>query len=417
MVVLAEEAKIEFGCSFGDLYCGLMESYANTLHDLISMFAEFALGENRLAEGSSLLDAAGVQASMWLALSLMVMAVTGIVSLAVGSLLQRPDLMKRALLGTLGAFPATMLGFFIVGEGLVIADQVADGLLRRLTGTSGFAGMIGAILQTSTDPLDPSRLVAGASPVGSGLIILAVLFLGLLFLTIAMAFRDFVIVLLIAFAPLGFVLLPSKGGGEWVKRWASAITASILAKPLMYGALLLVTSGFSALDTIWSFETITLGIGFCLVAFLPLMAYNFFSFMGGATATAGDQAAGRLASAGRGAGGQAQRMWRGGVSSGGSSRGAASGAAGTPGRSGTPAPSNGSSVAPSTAPTSQAAGSGAPGGSGVRPGAGPGSGGTWGSQPSPPASPPRPVPPAPSPAPRSLSATPPPAHVPKGPGQ
>ncbi len=283
-------------CSWNDPLCKLQIDVINAIGDGVSEVSQAVLGGSVL-ENTGMMTAAGDQASMWLALSVMVMAITGIIALAAGSVMQRTDLMKRALLGSLLSFPATMLAFFAVGQGLKITDQVSVGLLDKLAGDQGFVNVIDTFMNKGGVLEDGADMVQLAS---GGLIlkyigILLIMLASLMIVGFAMAFRDFIVVLLIAFAPLGFVLLPSKGGGEWVKRWISAMVAALLAKPLMLGAMLLVTSGLAGVDTVWSWETVSLSMGFVLVAFLPLAAYQFFNFIGGAGASPGDGVAGRAA--------------------------------------------------------------------------------------------------------------------------
>lgn len=339
---VTDDLVVDFKCNPLDVFCSVMQTQTNWLADVVNSLAEAALGDRAILSGG-LLDTAADQAGMWLGLSVVMMILTSIVGFAVGAVLQRPDMIRRTLFGTLLSFPATMVAFFVAGEALGFVDEVSAGLLEGLTGTEGFAAVITRLMSHSSGQPGVDAL-ATWSP-GKAMFVLAVLAVGVVMLAVAMAFRDFAVLLLIAFAPLAFVLLPIRGGEVWVRRWASALTAAILAYPLMLGALQLVCAGFARLDTIWSMATITLSIGLGLVSFLPLAAFSFFSFMagGGAGDEVGRMAAQKASHQVQRVSHQVQQVLRGGR--GGS---AAAGGSGAPVR---PRPVGGGNDAPAPSPT------------------------------------------------------------------
>lgn len=283
MLFRAEDKLVDFECGVADLMCGSMEQAANWTADAINWLANWSLGAQSFRPGDDLWNTAVDEAGVWLGMAILVMMITFIVGVAGGALLQRPDVIKRTLLATLASLPAFYFSFFMVGQGLQIIDEFSAGILDRLSGDGGFAGMIERLFSAQANwGAATAATAVGAPPVGQMMLVLVVMALGLMFITFAMAFRDFVLMILIAFAPLAFVLLPAKGMDDvWMKRWMSAVTAMALAKPLILGTLMLVMAGFKNLESIWSGAGLSLGIGVVITSFMPILAYSFFQFMGG----------------------------------------------------------------------------------------------------------------------------------------
>ncbi|MDI6022643.1 hypothetical protein QBL02_03695 [Leucobacter sp. UT-8R-CII-1-4] len=358
----------------------------------MTWLTENVLGGQEFQPGTSLWNTAIEQANVWLGLSIMVMIITAIVAMGVGMILGRPDLIKRTLIGTFLSVPATFFAFFAVGEGLKLVDEVSDGMLSSLTSEGGgfpaFIKSIAKQFQAGADGTLAGNLWAGGNFATGGNVTGPVTFavflltIGVVLIGCTMAFRNFVLLILIAFAPLAFVLLPSKGGEVWVQRWITTTLALVLAKPLTYGVLVMVLAIFKPADvSVFSFTGLVGLIGLVISAFMPMMAYSFFSFIGGATADgAGKEAAMKMKMTGQTVTRNFQSVGRG-VFSGG--RGGTS-----PGRQAAPQPSGGASKSGGTAaPNPPGKGAEGGGSSGApRPGAGAGSRDTFTPKP-PPAAP------------------------------
>lgn len=280
MLLRAEDKLVDFQCSFGDVFCSGIEMMAGWAADAINWLASMALGGQGFSPGSSLWTAATGEASQWLGMAIFVMFITCTVALAGGAVMQRPDTIKRALLATFASLPAFYFSYFFIGEGLKVIDEFSDGILARLTGVDGFGQLIESLFQAEATYAGAATLAA--PPVGRMLITIIIMAIGIFFVMGAMAFRDFVLMILIAFGPLAFALMPARGASdEWFKRWLSAVTAMALARPLILGTLALIMAGFRDTDSIWSGEGLSLAIGFVIAAFMPVLAYGFFQFMGG----------------------------------------------------------------------------------------------------------------------------------------
>lgn len=398
MIARMEDKLVDFECGVADFMCGTSEQVSNWVADLINWLAKTALGAQSFRPGDELWNTAQDETGMWLGMAIFVMMITFTVGIAAGAVMQRPDLIKRTVISSIESLPAFYFAYFIVGQGLQIIDEFSGGILERLTGAGGFAGMIEKLFSAQANWGAQAGLsVIGAAPVGQMMLILIIMCVGLLFITFAMAFRDFVLMILIAFAPLAFMLLPGKGlSDEWMKRWMSAVTAMALAKPLILGTLVLVMAGFGKIETIWSGAGLTLAIGVFITAFMPILAYSFFQFMGGGTG--GDEVGQRM-------GGMATQRTQRGVSFGG--RRMPNGGGG-----GAPKPVQG---APKSQATSAGGGGAKPGANGAdqksqgaRPGQGPAAGGRLGAAAAAPGQkPPVSQPPSPRPAPQ----------IPRGPKQ
>lgn len=300
---LDDDKLVNFECGITDVLCGFWETTGNGMAESINWFSATMLGSQGFEPESSLWETAVDQAGIWLGFSAIVMLITSVVGFGTAAVTGRSDLFIRVIAGTLLAFPATLFAFFFVGEGLRVMDAISEGLILRIGGQEGFAAFIEAAFKGKAASGFLATMSSPGGQLAVRLIVLVVMFLGVALIAVAMAFRNFVLMLLVAFAPLGFVLLPMRGGGVWVQRWLSAVVAMALAKPLTLGTLSLILSGFGDLESLWSFEGFTLGIGLILASFMPLLVYSFFNFVG---SSGGQDQIG--SQAGRAASGTAQRF-------------------------------------------------------------------------------------------------------------
>lgn len=279
MMFRAEDRIVDFKCSFGDILCASYEQQANWAADAINWLAGVALGGQGFSPESSLWTAATGEAGQWLGMSIIVMAITFCVGLAGGALMQRPDTIKRTLLATFASLPAFYFSYFFIGEGLKAIDDFSDGILARLTGAEGFGQMIEALFEAEASY--GAGMALASPPIGRMLVTIVIMAIAMFFIAVAMAFRDFVLMILIAFGPLAFALMPARGANdEWFKRWLSAVAAMALARPLILGTVALVMAGFRDTGSIWSSAGLSLAIGFVISAFMPVLAYGFFQWMG-----------------------------------------------------------------------------------------------------------------------------------------
>lgn len=285
-----QEKVVDFECGALDFVCTTMESQATAMHGFMTWLAENTLGQQHLSPGSDLYEGAMGSSGLelWLGYALVVMVITGAVGLAFAALTQNGQAMKRAILGTLLSIPATFGAIWVTGQALTLVDEISDGLLERLGGANGTANLLELLVPSSA--LDAgTSMITGGTPNALVIVgIMLVYIIAMLLIMLALAFRNVILMLLIAFAPLAFVLLPAKGGSVWVKRWAGAVVAMILTKPLIFGLLLLLTGTAGGIETVWSAAGLTIGLGMLVTSLMPLMAFGFFGFIASGGSSAGE---------------------------------------------------------------------------------------------------------------------------------
>lgn len=277
------EEQIEFGCSFGDVICSAFESQARGLGDFMGWLAGEVLGSQDLAPGSTLWDAAIGETSNWLAIGILVSIGVGIIGISSGALSLSPKKVGWSLLGILSGIPATLIALTLGGALLDWSDQISDAVLDRFSGPEGFSNLFRAAAQggTGNDVAGAALQVVsgGTSAALPTMLMLLACIAGIIVMSVSIAFRNLALMILIAFAPLAFATVGMKSGWQIVKKWATAGIALLISKPLMFGivAMLLKTSEGMAL---FSPQTLTVVTGLFVAAFMPMMAYSFFNFLG-----------------------------------------------------------------------------------------------------------------------------------------
>lgn len=277
------EEQLELGCTPGPeyIFCVSAESQARGMGSFIGWLAEIVLGSQEFAPGTTLWDNAIGEASNWLAPAIIVMLMTGMIGIATGALSLKPRRLLVSVAGICAAIPATYIALGVGGALLSISDQLSELALTRISGEEGFENVFRSLAQggTGSDIGGAALSLAGLSGALPLLLMLIGIMLGLILMSFALAFRNLGLMILIAFSPLAFMAVPMQGGWGIAKKWAMAGIALLLAKPLMFGvlAMLLKTSDGMAL---FSSQTLTVMMGLFVVAFMPMMAYSFFSFLG-----------------------------------------------------------------------------------------------------------------------------------------
>lgn len=274
--------SVDFECGLLDLFCKTNESVAKGLAGFMSYLADVLLGGQDFTEGGVLWNTAMDEASSWMGMAIIVMLITAAAGIAISILQQDASGLKRTLFFTVASIPSTYFAIYIVGQVLNIADVVSAGIITDLAGPDGFATLTSKLANASGWGVAGAIITGNAGSLVVGTMLVMFIFTaGLLCMMVALAFRNFIIMILLAFAPLAFMLLPYKGGSLWFKRWASALTAMVLAKPLMLGVYAMLFAAFGNISGALSPAAITLGIGMLVTSFMPLMAFSFFNFLGG----------------------------------------------------------------------------------------------------------------------------------------
>lgn len=280
-VFRVEDKIVDFECGTLDVPCKAMESLATWLAELVAWLATLALGGDDVAPGTSLWKASMNEAGTWLGLSILVMMISFTIGVTVGTLSGNPAAVKRAFIGTAISVPSFFFAYFFIGEGLEIIDDISEGILERFAGVDGFGNVFSTLFKGNNFLLDSVTSGGTGVPILQ-LVLVAILFAFSLFLImVAMAFRTFVLMVLLAFGPLAFMMMPATGvRDEMVKKWLSAVLAMALAKPLILATIAMVLAALGDVESVVSAEGLTLGIGLIIAAFMPMLAYGFFNFIG-----------------------------------------------------------------------------------------------------------------------------------------
>jgi hypothetical protein len=280
--MLRLENQIDFGCQLADVPCIFVESQARSFADFLSWLAEMVVGQQDLAPGTTLWDTAIVEAGYWMPFAILVMVTTATIGLGRASLTMSKQELGWVAICTVLAIPSTYFALTLGGELLRISDEISNGIIERIGGSDGFVNLTKSIAQGGTGNNIAGMVTQLTGGFGT-FTMLAVVGIGLLLMGAAFAFRNFAVMILIAFAPLAFMAFPMKGGDTITRKWAAAGISMIIAKPLMLGVLAMTLRGMKDI-ALFSAETMSLGIGLIVVTFMPFLAYNFFNFLGAARA-------------------------------------------------------------------------------------------------------------------------------------
>lgn len=190
------------------------------------------------------------------------------------------------------AWPATLVSVFLAIQVTRSTDQLAVGILNEDSEDT-----VNTVVSKMFETVNGQNLlnggslasVAGADDSAAQLAVISVILalgmtLSAIFLSLMLAFRNFALLVLIGFAPLAFMAMPAPSLRGWALRWAQAVIALIVAKPLAAGMLVMAGELLGASDQIFSW---VVGIVAMLMAgFAPMITMRMFSFIGGETAAA-----------------------------------------------------------------------------------------------------------------------------------
>lgn len=103
-------------------------------------------------------------------------------------------------------------------------------------------------------------------------------------LSLMLSFRNFALICLVGFSPLAFMAMPMVSIRSWITKWAQAVMALIMAKPIAAGMLVLsVDLGANSSGV---YQWLTAVVAMLMAAFAPVITLRLFQFMGAETASA-----------------------------------------------------------------------------------------------------------------------------------
>jgi len=262
------EARIDFECGFTDTLCQVNEWYANNNFNGAISTMTTALESTAFTTDGTLWVTAATEFSWWRWVVIVAIIGAGIVGVTMGAVKRDGEMIKHALIGLVLTYPLTEIAVWTLGHLLNGTEALSNAVMARGDTSSLPARLLE--MGSSFDNEDQFLVAALGT----------MLFLGSLVLLFVFSFRNLGLMVLIAFAPLAFMFAPTRPGVRTVTRWAAAVAALLLTKPLTLGLLSLVITGLDDLETLWTPEAFTIGFGLLLALFMPFMAFALFDFLG-----------------------------------------------------------------------------------------------------------------------------------------
>ena len=270
-----DDGQVNFDCGPLDAACKIQEDFSNDVADFIVDSLEWVFGNSGLNTSSPLYQNALDQAGFWWTVTSFFTIGAAAIGIGWSAIRGNRAGMIRAVIGLAATFASTWVAIFVLGYVLDIMDGLTEPILQSGVANGSIPASIRSLL--FPDGIDGQIAAFGNLPAMLSIVGLA---LGLVVIVFVNSLRDFGLMVLIAFGPLAFALLPVKEGGAWIRNWASAVLALLLTKPLILGLLVLILSGAGGLESIYSIQALPLLIGFVVTLFMPFLAFGLFSFIG-----------------------------------------------------------------------------------------------------------------------------------------
>lgn len=270
---------LDLPCQVGESVDTLLVFLANTMSTASWMMISSAFTGNAGTIEDNEWSIATAMTSRWgLVLLVVVVAlvlVQMIMSVASGNIRQAISAFVAGLL----SWPTTLVAVWLTVVLTGATDRLTIGVLG--SGGESASGLISSFF-TGIErlPLD------GISETGSKAFLIvgmtAVSAIAALLLSLMLAFRNFALICLVGFSPIAFMALPMASIRVWASKWAQAVAALILAKPIAAGMLVLAVDLTAAADGI--FQWLVGIVAMAMAAFAPVITLRLFSFMGADTA-------------------------------------------------------------------------------------------------------------------------------------
>ena len=283
----APRVGIDFQCGPNPA-CKLQQDIAVSTTQMALDNIRGAMNNTAFTTNGAFWVGATTEFSWWRWVVVLVTVVAMAWGITLGLLKQDGPMVRAAVIGGILAWPAAELAVWTLGHLLNVSELLTQAVMGA-NSSGSFDSQIAELANSGT--------FADQISVVSSSLILA---LGSFVLTFVFAFRNLALMVLVAFAPLAFMLAPVRPGVRVITVWASAVLALMITKPLTMGLLALILTTGSEMDSLWVPEALPLLFGIILTAFMPLVAFTLFDFVG-------TQAVGSAEGAGRAVGAAASR--------------------------------------------------------------------------------------------------------------
>src|SRR5699024_3306728 len=269
----------DLACQAGEIVDSLLVFFANTMSTISWMLISTAFTGNAGTIEDNEWSIATAMTSRWgLVLLIVVVAlvlVQMLMSVASGNIRQAVSAFVAGLL----SWPTTLVAVWLT----VILTGATDRLTVGILGSGGepsssiigrfFSGLENLPLDAVAETGSKAFLVAAMTTITA---------LASLLLSLMLVFRNFALICLVGFSPIAFMALPMTSIRSWAAKWAQAVAALILAKPIAAGMLVLAVDLTAAADGV--FQWLVGIVAMAMAAFAPVITLRLFSFMGAETA-------------------------------------------------------------------------------------------------------------------------------------
>lgn len=290
-----------FGCIPLDVVClgqeGTARFYASGLIAMGNFMADMlrnAFRDSRASDSSW--EIADDQFWFWVSVMSGVLVCVALFQLLPAAFLRDGKRIARIAGGLAFSIPASVIAVYLMQQLASFGNQVTDSLTRALQ-DDGIAGgvlrMFGyQIVNDDISFREQSAILRALSNTvpalavgqyGITFLIVCLMALASAFLYVAMAIRNFALIVLAATAPIGIMMIGQPKLGVWANRWVNLVVGLILAEPLA-AAVLVVAVRLLGLGTDMGPLLVAAGALFA-ASFAPVWAVKLVSFAGGEMGT------------------------------------------------------------------------------------------------------------------------------------
>lgn len=274
-------SPLDFNCHVEGAVVSLLLNLANMLSSLSWLMVRSAFTGNAGTIEDNEWSISTAMTSRWgLVLLVVVFAlvlVQMIMSAASGNIRQAVNAFFSGIL----AWPTTLVAVWLTVVLTGATDRLTMGVLSSGQGPSED---IFNRFMTNLETFSLNEIHEDVSKAFMIVLMLAISTIASIVLSLMLSFRNFALICLVGFSPLAFMAMPMVPIRGWITKWAQAVMALIMAKPIAAGMLVLSVDLGANSDGIYQWLTAVVAMG--MAAFAPVITLRLFAFMGAETASA-----------------------------------------------------------------------------------------------------------------------------------
>lgn len=274
-------SPLDFNCHVNGAVVNLLLNLANMLSSLSWLMVRSAFTGNAGTIEDNEWSISTAMTSRWGLLLLVVVfalvLVQMIMSAASGNIRQAINAFFSGIL----AWPTTLVAVWLTVVLTGATDRLTMGVLSSGQGPSED---IFNRFMTNLETFSLNEIHENVSKAFMIVLMLAISTIASIVLSLMLSFRNFALICLVGFSPLAFMAMPMVPIRGWITKWAQAVMALIMAKPIAAGMLVLSVDLGANSDGIYQWLTAVVAMG--MAAFAPVITLRLFAFMGAETASA-----------------------------------------------------------------------------------------------------------------------------------